>query len=309
MCLVSFSKNKDYNSLDKIKKFDGLPKWGYIDITNVCNHKCSWCYNGRTHNKIFMRLADFKNILDKFSEIGIFQITITGGEPTLHPEFKEFVKAANKFNLHIASNGDFISYELAIFFADNDVKQVQFNFQGSKFHDKVHQSVGSFVKVCQSIENVRKAGITAVTMTTLGPYLIDYIGEIFREAEALTIDRIRVWDAIGAPANNYWKNIDLATVFEKCRNEANKLEYIYSLSYESLFNADINFYCPQLQNMFISVKSDGRITCCSGDNFDFDNTIIKNAFQINASDLLTEYLAYNKKILQNRGPYCFVRNH
>ena len=305
MCLVSFSKTKYYNSLDKINKFQGSPTWGYIDITNACNHFCPWCYNGMPENRIFMKLSDFKKILSKLSDIGIFQITITGGEPTLHPEFKDFVKEGRNFNLHIASNGDYISQSLSDFLACNNVKQVQFNFQGSRFHDKIHNVKGCFAKLKKSVRNVLKSGITAVTMTTIGDYLINYIDEIFKEADELGIERIRVWEAAGKFGTKWMTNKDIKSIFEKCRVEAEKLGFIYSLSYEPLFDADINFKCPQLQNLIISVKTDGRITCGVAETI-FDNTIT-NIFETESKEILKKYLAFNKKILGKKKIFCFAR--
>ncbi|HPN30996.1 MAG TPA: radical SAM protein [bacterium] len=305
MCLVSFSKKKYYNSLDKINKFQGSPTWGYIDITNACNHFCPWCYNGKPQNPIFMKLNDFKNILIKFSDIGIYQITITGGEPTLHPEFKKFVKSAKKFNLHIASNGDFISDKLAGFLAENNVKQVQFNFQGSRFHDKIHNVKGCYEKLKKSVDNVLKSGISAVTMTTIGDYLINFIDEIFREADELGIERIRVWEAAGKFGTDWMTNKDIKSIFEKCRFEAEKLGFIHSLSYEPLFDGDVNFKCPQLQNLILSVKTDGRITCGVAETV-FDNTIT-NIFETETNEILKKYRAFNKKILGKKKAFCFAR--
>jgi len=314
MCLVSFSKKSNYNSLNKILKLNGSPTWGYIDITNVCNHQCSWCYNAcgiLPHSqKRFMTISEFNSILNKLEEIGITQITITGGEPTLHKNLKDFIKlATKKFDTHIASNGDFIDSELALFFANNNVKQTQLNFQGSRFHNQIHNSPDSFNRLKQTIYNLQKANVDVVTMTTIGDYLIDYIQEIFSEAAKLGIERVRVWDATGAAAENYFpKKMPIKELFEYCQKIANNLGYIYSLSYEPYFDADVNCKCPQLQNMYVSIKVDGNVTPCAVKLKDSDNKIC-NIHNLSATEFLKAYLEFNKRLrekLENK-ICCFLR--
>lgn len=63
-----------------------------IDVTNVCNKNCLYCsrYNRhiRTDQRFFMDLDFFEKALD--SLVGWpTRIGIIGGEPTLHPQFKE----------------------------------------------------------------------------------------------------------------------------------------------------------------------------------------------------------------------------
>ena len=125
MCLISFSKKKSYSSKDKIDRFDGLPKWGYIDITSKCSHGCAWCYGGFDGNLTSeMNIEDFRVILDKLKVIGVTQITITGGEPTEHPQFLEFVKEAGEFTVHLCTHGDW-SKDYSKDMRDLGVRQVQ----------------------------------------------------------------------------------------------------------------------------------------------------------------------------------------
>lgn len=77
----------------------------FLLLTDRCNLHCSMCIRGRQHGDD-MNLEEFSNLLDNedFSNI---ELVVTGGEPTLHPYFVEFVKKAS---LHfrkvlIATNG------------------------------------------------------------------------------------------------------------------------------------------------------------------------------------------------------------
>ena len=83
-----------------------------ISITSVCNHSCPYCFASNTNAKgssgFFMSREIFTKILSFLYSSGIKELSIIGGEPTLHPEFFHFVDLIlEKFDsLRIFTNGD-----------------------------------------------------------------------------------------------------------------------------------------------------------------------------------------------------------
>jgi uncharacterized radical SAM superfamily Fe-S cluster-containing enzyme len=83
-----------------------------VTITSACNLNCPICY---VHNKnegaFHMSLAEFDSILghlvrDHGGDLDL--INFTGGEPTVHPHFLEFIEHAQKAGVHrvtICTNG------------------------------------------------------------------------------------------------------------------------------------------------------------------------------------------------------------
>ena len=67
-----------------------------INIIDLCNKKCSYCYN-----KIY-RFDSILNLdfLEKFIDNSLLKIVfdIIGGEPTLHPDLYDFCKKMNDNN-------------------------------------------------------------------------------------------------------------------------------------------------------------------------------------------------------------------
>ncbi len=64
-----------------------------IEITNACIHQCANCtrFCGHHRKPFFMDFATFKKAVDSLKDFpGI--IGIMGGEPTIHPQFPEFVQ-------------------------------------------------------------------------------------------------------------------------------------------------------------------------------------------------------------------------
>ena len=80
-------------------------------ITGVCNRKCLHCHNrvpiGDALPRQHMTLDELGDIAEKFRPLD--QLYISGGEPTLHPQFREIAVHAREWfganTLTLVSNG------------------------------------------------------------------------------------------------------------------------------------------------------------------------------------------------------------
>lgn len=70
-------------------------------VSNICNLNCAYCFareyigtSQHDSNLNFIPLNSFENHIDFLDRSGIEQVRIIGGEPTLHPEFPELLRAA-----------------------------------------------------------------------------------------------------------------------------------------------------------------------------------------------------------------------
>lgn len=76
----------------------------YCEICSACNLQCKYCFE-KDYAKKFINA---KELLDFLNAVGdmVEDIVITGGEPTLHPDFIEIVQeVAKKFPATITTNG------------------------------------------------------------------------------------------------------------------------------------------------------------------------------------------------------------
>jgi len=262
MCLVSFSKDKSYSSKQKVDQFNGTPKWGYIDITSECSHGCAWCYGGFNEDKTSrMSVNELKSILAKLKVMGIHQVSITGGEPTEHPDFLEMVTEATKdFMVHVCSHGDW-TRNWAKDLAALGVSQIQFNYQGSKRHDNVHQVLGSYLKQVTAIKQSIKAGIETVGTVTVGAYNLKDIDIIFKELSDFGVSRLRVWETTGK-GNKWRKDKEAKEIFDICKNSASKLGFGFVQSYDPDIVGDVNAHCPAKIKMFMYINSASELVFC-----------------------------------------------
>jgi hypothetical protein len=75
--------------------FDGKIKtseYGSLVVTHECNKNCPFCidkYRGRNE---FITMENVENALCEAEELGLKEILIVGGEPTLHPQIVEIAE-------------------------------------------------------------------------------------------------------------------------------------------------------------------------------------------------------------------------
>ena len=307
MCLVSFSKSPRYSALKKLDN-QSLPAWAYIVLCDNCSHQCAWCYGG-FHEPLHHHLAfdDFKTILAKVKAMGIRQVSLAGGEPTEHPEFKRFVEytCQQGFIVHLVSHGEHIDNIMANYLAAQGVEQVQINWQGSRYQDSIHGVIGAHEKAVAAINHLLAAGVEVTTTTTVGRYNLPYIDEIMAEAAGLGVTRLRVWESTGR-GNAWRKGKEAVEIFKACQRAADGLGYSHCLSYDPQFMGDVNVPCLQFSNMFMYISAQGQLEFCGAIPEKLGYVSFLDP-AISADAIREIYLNRNEELLGENTPYCVAR--
>jgi radical SAM protein with 4Fe4S-binding SPASM domain len=77
-----------------------LPKVAWLVINSGCNLRCNWCYlKGGEYNEVDMPFDLLKKIVPFLKELGITNVTLLGGEPTLHPRLVEIIKELSEYGI------------------------------------------------------------------------------------------------------------------------------------------------------------------------------------------------------------------
>jgi radical SAM protein with 4Fe4S-binding SPASM domain len=142
---------------------NAVPMSALFELTFVCNHACSFCYNCPTGQKE-MNTAEVLDALRKLAEFNVLYLTLTGGEPLVRRDFFEIAAAARElgFALRIYTNGYLIDEAMA-----RRIKQVanpvemEISIHGGRpeTHDRLTCVPGSFVKICNAVRHLRAQGI------------------------------------------------------------------------------------------------------------------------------------------------------
>lgn len=148
-----------------------------VEITDHCNLSCPICYaESGPHRPNHRDLATVERMLDAVvaSEGAPDVVQLSGGEPTLHPQFLEIVQAAKDRpirHLMVNTNGVRIAREPA--FVDALVpfrKDFEIYLQFDSLRDEVHQRIrGAKLSGIrrQALENLEQRGISTTLVCTL----------------------------------------------------------------------------------------------------------------------------------------------
>lgn len=145
-----------------------------FELTYLCNERCRHCYlddpkaNAETG---ILRFDIWGKVIDEIAEMGCMNVLVTGGEPTLHPDFIEICRyIVNKgMLLDIFTNALDISDELFDDIVALLPNTVSFSLYGGtpEFHDWITQVPGSFERSLKTILMFKCAGVDVYIKSVL----------------------------------------------------------------------------------------------------------------------------------------------
>src|SRR4030042_1130117 len=65
-----------------------------LALTFKCQNDCVHCYAGGPHETAELSTSQWKEVIDRLSQIGVFILTFTGGEPTLREDLQDLLTYA-----------------------------------------------------------------------------------------------------------------------------------------------------------------------------------------------------------------------
>jgi radical SAM protein with 4Fe4S-binding SPASM domain len=140
-----------------------VPMTALFELTFVCNHACSFCYNCPTGQKE-MTTAEVIGALRKLADFNILYLTLTGGEPLVRKDFFEIATAARGmgFALRIYTNGYLIDEAMAKRIKEiaNPV-EIEISIHGARpeTHEKLTCVPGSLQRVIDAARFLHAQGI------------------------------------------------------------------------------------------------------------------------------------------------------
>ncbi|MBU1238740.1 radical SAM protein, partial [Myxococcota bacterium] len=193
-----------------------FPKTAVWELTLGCNLQCRHC-GSRAGQARSDELSDDEMfaLADELTDLGLERITLSGGEPTLHPRWADLgaylVKQGVRVNM--ISNGLTWTPEKAKLALDAGFRSVAFSVDGfEESHDFIRGRKGSYEKVLEAFVSSRSVGLPISAVTTI------YRNNL-KELEPLKLflakEGVASWQLqIGNPAGNMRDNRELTLVPE-----------------------------------------------------------------------------------------------
>jgi radical SAM protein with 4Fe4S-binding SPASM domain len=150
-----------------------IPLGASIEITLVCNLRCSHCYNfdravpyPKKRRGAELTPAEILGVIDQLSDEGCRFLSITGGEALLNPHLDDFIRHARKRRMivQVKSNGVLLTEDRVRGLAEAGANGVDVSLYGAtpQTHDAFTLLPGSFAKAVDGIRHTRAAGLDCI---------------------------------------------------------------------------------------------------------------------------------------------------
>lgn len=167
-----------------------------LELTSACNSRCPGCSNvffeHRSHRPP-LSLSAWREILEKIAPHA-HQLRLTGGEPTLYPQFREIVEVLRELNMH------FTLFTNALWESPNELVEllcnaphctgllVSLHGAEARTHEAFSHVPGSFERVTENIQVAVNAGLKVVTSTVITQYNYHQIEAVAALSQQLGAD-------------------------------------------------------------------------------------------------------------------------
>lgn len=170
----------------------GIPLSGSFELTPVCNMNCRMCYVRMSKQqqeaiRPLRTAREWLALAANAKERGLLYLLLTGGEPFLHPEFREILTGLQKmgFVISINSNGTLIDAETVSWLKSAPPTRINITLYGASnetYRRLCGNSLG-FTQVTNAIRRLRDAGIMVKLNCSVTPYNASDLEEIFAFAK------------------------------------------------------------------------------------------------------------------------------
>jgi radical SAM protein with 4Fe4S-binding SPASM domain len=174
-------------------------------ITDRCNYNCLHCFHAADNsmNRCAFTREEAMRFLDEMAECGLKGVRLTGGEPTLHPNFREILEGIRERDLQLRTlitNGSRLDEELVSFIkAVHPYTQVMISFDGIGFHDWLRQHPGAEEQALKAVRLCKQAGLNVAINSNVNRKNRDVLFDSVKMLAELGADTIRLIKTTEAP--------------------------------------------------------------------------------------------------------------
>lgn len=248
-----------------------------IEITNKCNLACVHCFNNSGDPyPDELTTKEILSLIDTLSCMGVYHITITGGEPLLHPDIFEIVEHAREkpMSVDIFTNATLITKEHVKKFKKVGINRFNISIDSvnEHIHDTFRGKKGALKKTLKAIHLLKEAGFSIKISFSLSQCtkecvtdVLDYCIENGLEIEILpVIQSGRGIEGLAVSPQEYY--CGLVERFTAMKRGLKGTFNIHEKMEEG---------CDIARNS-IGIKADGTVLACPGCDKDMGLGNVKN---------------------------------
>lgn len=295
-----FNSNTKRNSVQIIETQDffakrfgefPFPTSVHIEISSECNERCIHCYIPHELKQDLMNKDLFFKVLNQAREMKLLHITISGGEPMLHPHFIDFLKGCreNDMSVNVLSNLTLLNDKIIAEMKLNPLLSVQTSIYSMQpnIHDSITHKNNSLNKTISAVLKLIENHIP----TQISCPILKANYNSYKDVQKWATDHkisAAVDFSIIAQYNHKKNNLD-------CRLSSEELEKIISekITNDTLFFEDLkkeiadnkmkteDSYICSICNSSICIGPNGDVFPCVG----WSNKIVGNIQNQNLNEI------------------------
>lgn len=160
-----------------------------LDITQACTERCVHCYVPE-YNPLYLPHEKACEVIHEFREMGGLQISFSGGECMMHPDFEKIVRFAREQDLIVTVLSNLTlcdDRKVAMLKECCAHVQVSLYSMDPAVHDAITQHPGSWAKTKDAIERLHDADVPlTISCPTMRQNFKGYL-DVIKYAESLRI--------------------------------------------------------------------------------------------------------------------------
>jgi len=184
------------------RDFKWYPKSVVWELTLACNMRCEHCGSraGKARDDE-LSLDEMYRVCDELGELGCEQVTLLGGEPLIHKNWKKVAERIrqNGYQANVITNGWTLDRPALL----DDIKEVGFNIVAisvdgyAESHDRLRNKQGSFDRILGAIDMLRERDVPVAISTVITN---DSLAEMDKLHKIFIDKGVSVWQLqIGSP--------------------------------------------------------------------------------------------------------------
>ncbi len=175
-----------------------------LQVTTRCQLNCYHCSAAKykTRERSELTTEEFLSVIRQSEDMGIFNITFTGGEPLLRPDLFDLIAAVDRNRAHASmfTNGLLLTEENVSRLVDAGLHSLMVSIDDPRpeVHDDLRGMVGCFDTAIAGMKRARQAGL----LTSLSTYASGEdvregrVEQLIEKARELGCDEVTVFDVV-----------------------------------------------------------------------------------------------------------------
>jgi pyrroloquinoline quinone biosynthesis protein E len=161
-----------------------------LSPSHRCNHRCTYCFQGcdETTTGGTMAIEKWLDVIREAGNIGVQELTLSGGEPLLYPGIVDLIRAATEQGIYVklSTNGSLFTERLVADIKAAGAEYVHLSLPAvdESLYNTITGSEGDLLKVQRAIKRLKQYGFFIRVKTVLTSEnsdnvdaLIDYCAE------------------------------------------------------------------------------------------------------------------------------------